>query len=684
MTCFRCSRYLSLLAVSVALVWTTALTAQDKAPEKKNSAATPESRPDAKGWTDRHEAMNARVKQGNVDLIFIGDSITHGWESGGKKVWEKFYAQRNAVNLGISGDRTQHVLWRLDHGNIDGISPKLAVVMIGTNNTSQNTPEEIVDGIKAIVERLRTKLPETKVLLMAIFPRGPNNDDPRRQVAMKVNEALPNLADGRIVQYIDIAPMLLAADGTLAKPIMSDLLHPTAKGYAIWAEAIEATVTTMMGERENPEMPVPLEPGRWLQRHEAINARVKQGNVDLIFVGDSITEGWENEGKNAWDKFYGNRNAVNLGISRDRTQHVLWRLDHGNIDGISPKLAVVMIGTNNSSRSAPEQIPEGIKAIVDKLRDKLPETKILLLGIFPRGRNATDRLRQVNEKVNETIAKLADNKAVFYLDIGYRFVGADGAIVEGLTTDRLHPNAAGYEAWAESIEPVVAKLMGEKENAAIPLPRDAKWVQRAEALSNRVKQGRANLLFIGDSITEGWEGAGREVWAKHYDRRNAVNLGISGDKTQHVLWRLNHGNIDGIAPRLAVVMIGTNNIGANAADDSKRDTPEEIAAGVKAIVEKLREKLPRTGILLVGIFPRGADKDSHLRQLTTQTNELIAKLADNNRGVFYIDIGPKFLTADGTLTKEVMPDLLHLTPASYGIWAESIEQMVAELMGEKP
>ena len=149
-------------------------------------------------------------------------------------------------------------------------------------------------------------------------------------------------------------------------------------------------MTTLMGEKEDPTMPVPLQlPGQaagWMQQHEKINARVKQGHVDLIFLGDSITQGWEGAGKEVWEKFYGHRNAVNLGISRDRTQHILWRLDHGNVDGISPKLAVVMTGTGNAERSETEQTPAGVKAVVDKLREKLPHTKILLLGIFPAGR----------------------------------------------------------------------------------------------------------------------------------------------------------------------------------------------------------------------------------------------------------------------------------------------------------
>ncbi len=166
-----------------------------------------------------HEQMN-RVAQGNVGLLMIGDSITHGWEGSGKAVWEKYYAKRHAVNLGIGGDRTQHVLWRLQNGNIKGISPKLAVLMIGTNNSGSNSPEEIAEGIEAIVSFLRKELPQTKVLILAIFARGPNNDDPRRQVNEKTNAIIAKLADGQMVHFLDINDKFLDDDGTLPKEIM--------------------------------------------------------------------------------------------------------------------------------------------------------------------------------------------------------------------------------------------------------------------------------------------------------------------------------------------------------------------------------------------------------------------------------------------------------------------------------
>lgn len=211
-------------------------------------------------------------------------------------------------------------------------------------------------------------------------------------------------------------------------------------------------------------------------------------------------------------------------------------------------------------------------------------------------------------------------------------------------------------------------------DATKPVPRQGGWMKRHESFNKRVAQGNADVIFIGDSITQGWEGKGKQVWAKFYNNRNAVNLGIGGDRTQHVIWRLDNGNLYRIQPKAAVIMIGTNNSGSN--------SPEQIADGVTTIVEQLRDKLPETKILLLAIFPRGADKSDKRRQVNEATNEIIAKL-DDGKHVHYLDIGPKFLEADGTLTREIMPDLLHLSPKGYTIWAESIEGPLAKLLGEK-
>jgi lysophospholipase L1-like esterase len=243
-------------------------------------------------------------------------------------------------------------------------------------------------------------------------------------------------------------------------------------------------------------VPAPRD-GGWMKRHESFNERAKKGDVDLVFIGDSITQGWEGAGKEAWKKHYGNRKAMNLGIGGDRTQHVLWRLENGNIEGIKPKLAVVMIGTNNSNGNdyTADQISDGIKAIVGKLRDKLPETKILLLAVFPRGamtdaqiekkakqnakktknvdevtkekiaeaREATKNQRKKLAAVNQTVSKLADNKSIYYLDIGSKFLQSDDTLPDDVMPDYLHLSPKGYEIWAEAIEPKVAELLGEKK-----------------------------------------------------------------------------------------------------------------------------------------------------------------------------------------------------------------------------
>jgi lysophospholipase L1-like esterase len=211
--------------------------------------------------------------------------------------------------------------------------------------------------------------------------------------------------------------------------------------------------------------------------------------------------------------------------------------------------------------------------------------------------------------------------------------------------------------------------------AVIPVPRDARWMVRHDRFNERVKKGDVDLVFIGDSITQGWEGAGKDVWSRFYGKRKAVNLGIGGDQTQHVLWRLDHGNVDRISPKAAVVMIGTNNSGGD------RSAPAQIVDGVTAIVETLRAKLPGTRILLLGIFPRG-ERFNDQRGRILQVNQAIRKLDDGDY-VRYLDIGHLFIEKDGSLTKEIMPDFLHLSPKGYEIWATSIEDLLAEMMGER-
>jgi lysophospholipase L1-like esterase len=204
-------------------------------------------------WVKRHEAILNLGRLRNPELLFVGDSITHFWGGEptdarlrGAKVWDKYYGQRKALNLGYGWDRTENVLWRLRHGEIDGLKPKVVVVMIGTNNAAINTKEEIAAGIEAICAELHMRLPETKILLLGIFPRGAKPDEPRAKV-MAVNELIAGLNGKYGVTYLDIGKVFLEADGSIAPEIMNDYLHPTAAGYERWAKAMEPTLRQLIG-----------------------------------------------------------------------------------------------------------------------------------------------------------------------------------------------------------------------------------------------------------------------------------------------------------------------------------------------------------------------------------------------------------------------------------------------------
>ena len=201
-------------------------------------------------WMPRHEAKLAQRKaMENVDLLMIGDSITHAWEDKGLETWNKYYANRNALNLGFSGDRTEHVIWRFQNGAIDDISPKLAVIMIGTNNTGhrKENPRHTALGIKRIIDEVKLRLPSTKILLLDIFPRGADKENEFRKINSEVNELIKNYADDDSeVFFLSIGDKFLQEDGTLSKSIMPDLLHPNSEGYQIWAEAMEPTIQKLL------------------------------------------------------------------------------------------------------------------------------------------------------------------------------------------------------------------------------------------------------------------------------------------------------------------------------------------------------------------------------------------------------------------------------------------------------
>jgi beta-glucosidase len=196
------------------------------------------------GWMRLHRGLVERATKGGVDLLFLGDSITQLWND---EIWNRFYGPRHAANFGICGDRTQHVLWRIQNGELEGIDPKVVVLMIGTNNTDSCSAEEITQGVTAIVAELRHRLPRAKILLLGVFPRGERPDAIRAKLD-SVNELMAKLDDGSAVKFLDIGMAFLNEDGTISPEIMPDYLHLSLQGYRIWAEAMEPTLHAMLDE----------------------------------------------------------------------------------------------------------------------------------------------------------------------------------------------------------------------------------------------------------------------------------------------------------------------------------------------------------------------------------------------------------------------------------------------------
>ena len=216
-------------------------------------------------------------------------------------------------------------------------------------------------------------------------------------------------------------------------------------------------------------------------------------------------------------------------------------------------------------------------------------------------------------------------------------------------------------------------LLSQDVEATKPVPRDANWTKRHDGFVEIAKKGGVDFLLMGDSITDGWRGKGKAVYAEHFEPLKAANFGIGGDRTQHVLWRLQNGELDGITPKLCMLMIGTNN---------GKDSAEDVAAGITAIVKELQKKSPSTKVLLLGIFPRG-EKPNAGREKNDKVNTIIAKLDDGGKTVKYLDIGGKFLSEDKTISKDIMPDFLHLTEAGYKLWAEAVLPTLKEMLAAK-
>jgi beta-glucosidase len=293
-----------------------------------------------------------------------------------------------------------------------------------------------------------------------------------------VKYVLPSRAmQGKGWQHLSFSLKCFARDGNdfsaITRPFVLDTSNTGEVAVANVRIAAHGTPNAACADyRTESVTPAPLAEvwalDWWMPRHEEKLKLVREQNAagrppQLVFIGDSITNYWETTGAKVWAQYFARYNAVDLGFGGDRTENVLWRLEHGEVDHMHPKVAVLMIGTNNTGdrQEDPLTTAAGVQRLLGELRSRLPDTKILLLAVFPRGAEPTDRLREINDRVNGLISAYADNQHIFFLNIGNAFLGPDGTLSKDIMPDLLHPNETGYGIWARTMEPTLQKLMAQ-------------------------------------------------------------------------------------------------------------------------------------------------------------------------------------------------------------------------------
>ena len=395
--------------------------------------------------------------------------------------------------------------------------------------------------------------------------------------------------------------------------------------------------------------------------------------VDVLLVGDSITDFWDNEGMPILKEYFGFRRYLNIGISGDGTADTLVRLAQPRVANIAPKTIMLMIGTNDIGwkKLSAETAIDGNRKILETLRSRWPNAKILHLAVFPRGDKA--EYQPKIDAINAAIKGMADNEHIFFLDINANFLDQEGKTNKTLLPDLLHPNCAGYRLWAEAVEPTLSGWLGGIAVKPAERLNTEWWKSRFEKNKADFKNQDTGLILLGDSITHNWD-RDAALYQKSFGAYQPANWGFSGDRTEHVLWRLDNIGDGKTAPKAIMLMIGTNNIGHDST------TPDETIEGIHAILRRIEKKWPETRVLLLPVFPRGADTQDLRWQQVAQINARMTSLADGKRVVF-LDFNAKFLSPDGKmLPKEIMPDLLHPNTRGNEIWAESVAPALQELM----
>lgn len=468
-------------------------------------ALTPVPRTNA-WWTARHAQKLAAVaaEPARWQVVLLGDNGFHDWESGYVASWKKWFGfsgPYHVLNLGFRGDRTENVLWRIDNGELDRCSAKAVAVMVGADNVG-DTAIDVLLGVRAVLDRVRIKQPKAEVILFALPPRGTAPDDPVRLRNAAVNRELCRFADGHRVHWVDLTDRMLDMRGRLSRTMLPDGVNFGEYARDVLASALVPYLNRAVASPGSalafpsvyPQRPseVPDEPREalpdtrtglnakdredgpfgdfwWLNRLHNRRRQIeglKGATVDLALVGDSITHFWEWKHPASWAALTNRCSAINLGYGGDRTQDALWRVTNGELDGYRARVVMVLIGTNNNSAedSRPEDVARGVQRVLETVRAKQPQAKVILLPLLPRGSKAEWTVKyhaaahRRNLATNPLLKRLADGKTVFWLDFNDKLVDADGLVPYDLMNDAIHPTDAGYRIWMDALFPLLDGL----------------------------------------------------------------------------------------------------------------------------------------------------------------------------------------------------------------------------------
>lgn len=435
----------------------------------------------------------------------------------------------------------------------------------------------------------------------------------------------------------------------------------------------------------------------------ADHSTVAERTVRLACIGDSITEGYQMPEKERfaypaqlaqllgsdWD-------VRNFGVSgatlmRAGGYPYQQRPAYAAALAWKPDVVVIALGTNdtkaeNNAKRGDDFVPS-YRALIADFRAANPRAKIFLClppPAFADEMGISDAV--LRQEILPRIQEVVSEEKLPLIDLHQSLQDA-GAFFP----DKIHPNREGAALIARFVygelmlgtQPVAQSLDPTINTATVPVPRLERdsynwWTRHAAELSAGPKID-PEVVLIGDSITHFWAGEprahsvnGPRAWADTFGERRVLNLGFGWDRTQNVLWRLDHGEFDGLHPKLVILNIGTNNLSATS--NSRANTPSEIAEGIFAICDRIRQKTPGVHFLVMGVLPRGHRPDDGFRAPIAALNSLLARKLADQSDTRFLDIGTRFLAPDGTLPSELMPDGTHPSEKGYAIWGRAISE----------